>query len=119
MARIKIGASSTVSTVKRLNATVRLGYTYDPTNTFRDYNDSTFARFFTRFIGEAVRSEADNLFNLMRKEHKIHHGKVDRFRQLSHNIAYLSFFTLHGMEKEGKPVNDETVKHIVFQSLLK
>jgi hypothetical protein len=119
MARIKIGASGTVSTVKRLNATVRLGYTYDPTNTFRDYNDSTFARHFTRFIGEAVRGMADYLFNSIRKEHKMHHGKVDRFNQLAYNIAYLSFFTLYGMEKEGAPVNDETVKHIVYKSLLK
>lgn len=119
MARIKIGASSTVSTVKRLNATVRLGYTYDPTDTFRNYNDSTFARHFTRFIGNAVGTEGVNLFNSMRKEHKMHHGKVDRFNQLAYNIAYLSFFTLYGMEKEGTPVNDETVKHIVFKSLLK
>lgn len=119
MARIKIGASSTVSTVKRLNATVRLGYTSDPTDTFRNYNDSTFARHFTRFIGEAVRTVGVNLFNSMRKEHKMHHGKVDRFNQLAYNIAYLSFFMLYGMEQEGTPVNDETVKHIVFKSLLK
>lgn len=119
MARIKIGASGTVSAVKRLNATVRLGYTYDPTDTFRNYNDSTFARHFTRFIGNAVGTEGVNLFNSMRKEHKMHHGKVDRFNQLAYNIAYLSFFMLYGMEKEGTPVNDETVKHIVFKSLLR
>ena len=120
MARILVGSSGSATATGSLSRPViRLGYTYDPTNTFRSYHEDLFARYITKYLGEAVRTEADDLFDRMRKEHRVHHGKVDRFKELAYNIAYISFFILYRMEKEAISVNEETVKLIVFKSLRK
>lgn len=120
MPRIQVGDSGTATATGSLSRPViRLGYTYDPTNTFRSYHEDLFARYITKYLGEAVRTEADDLFDRMRKEHRVHRGKVDRFKELAYNIAYTSFFILYRMEKEAISVNEETVKLIVFKSLRK
>ena len=120
MPRIQVGDSGTATaTWSSSHPAIRLGYTYDPTNTFRGYNEDLFARNITRHIGDNIRTEAGDLFDLMLKEHRLHRGKVDSFKELAYNIAYSAFFALYGMGEEKVRVDEDTVGMIVFKSLRK
>ena len=120
MPRIQVGDSGTATaTWSSSHPAIRLGYTYDPTNTFRGYNEDLFARNITRHIGDNIRTEAGDLFDLMLKEHRLHRGKVDSFKELAYNIAYSAFFALYRMGEGKVRVDEDTVGMIVFKSLRK